>query len=485
MTRTQTSALYRALPSTDRTLEALRQPAERADAADLVREIQEAPRLLVRGAVTAYWDEVRARIRSGEITDPATVTLEARLRDLVRCTARAVRPRLRPVLNGTGVVIHTNTGRSVLPKAAVAALVMAAEGNSTLEFDERTGGRGSRSTLVNRLMSILTGAEDCLVVNNNAAGVLLTLDTFCRGREVVISRGELVEIGGSFRIPDVMAATGVHLREVGATNRTHLRDYEAAITPETGALVRVHASNFRIVGFHKAVPTAELSRLAHERGLLLMNDLGSGSLLDLSDAGLPKEPTVSQALAEGSDLVLFSGDKLLGGPQAGLICGRGDLVARLRANPLLRALRCDKLVYAALEATLRLYLDTEKAKAEIPTVARLLLTPAQLARHARSLARAVTRACGGACAVSLRQDSSRAGGGAYPEAPMPTTLVCVRPKHCPPEALKLALLETRPILIGRLEDDAFCLDPRTLEPGCFAAAAKLIAGVLTHDQEHA
>ncbi|MDO5536436.1 MAG: L-seryl-tRNA(Sec) selenium transferase [Desulfovibrionaceae bacterium] len=472
--------LFRVLPSTDRSLEALLTADDALSPRDaaLRETLRAAPRVLVREAVTAYWNNVRAGIREGRLTDASALTLEARLSDLRRTAARAVSPKLRPVLNGTGVIIHTNTGRSVLPEAARRALAMAASGNSTLEFDTRTGGRGSRNALVSDLVRVLTGAEDCLVVNNNAAAVLLTLDTFCRGHEVVISRGELVEIGGSFRIPDVMESTGVRLREVGATNRTHARDYAAAICDETRAIVRVHTSNFRVVGFHTAVPTEELAAMAHERNLLLINDLGSGSLQNLSLPGLPREPTVQDALAQGSDLVLFSGDKLLGGPQAGLIAGRADLVARLRTNPLLRALRCDKLVYAALEATLRLYTEPERARAEVPTLRQFLVSEEELLKRARALRLAIGRACGKLCSCALVRDSSRAGGGAFPEAPLPTTLVAVTPSVCSVARLKLDLLETSPIIIGRIENNAFCLDPRTLEPECYPRLARVLAMVL-------
>ncbi len=331
---------------------------------------------------------------------------------------------------------------------------------------------------MSRLLQILTGAEDGLVVNNNAAAVLLVLDTFCKNREAIISRGELVEIGGSFRIPDVMEATGVHLREVGATNRTHAEDYERAICEKTGAIVRVHTSNFRIIGFHKAVPTRDLAKIAHDHTLLLINDLGSGSLVDLERSGLPHEPTVQQSVADGSDLVLFSGDKLLGGPQAGIIVGKRELVARLRTNPLLRALRCDKLVYAALEATLRLYLDPQKAEQGIPTLRQILMPAEELAGRAQRLADKLASACQGLCDLSLRADSSRTGGGAFPEYPLPTTLVVLRPVSCSAEELRQRLLATSPILLGRIEQDAFCLDPRTLNEEDFELVVRLVRTVL-------
>ncbi len=465
--------LFRAIPSMDRVLARLAGLQEEDFPA--ARFLADAPRALLRQAAGDYWAGIREKIRAGEITSPDELALEVRLDEMLAFLEDRTSPKLRRVLNGTGVVIHTNTGRSVLPSRAMEALERAATGNVTLEFDRRTGGRGSRHALLRDLVRALTGAEDALAVNNNAAGVLLTLDSFCRGREVIISRGELVEIGGSFRIPDVMEATGARLREVGATNRTHPEDYLRAIGPETAAIVRVHSSNFRIIGFHSAVPTAELAAMAHARGLLLLNDLGSGSLMDLTDGGLPAEPTVPQAIADGSDIVLFSGDKLLGGPQAGLIAGRADLVARLRTNPLLRALRCGKLAYAALEATLRLYLDPRRAREEIPTLRRLLLPPEVLAARARSLAEKIRALCGPGLGIELIGDSSRTGGGAFPEHPLPTTLVALRPGKLTPQALRDRLLRLNPVLIGRLDHEAFCLDPRTLEPDEFSLAAALTA----------
>ncbi len=471
------SSLFRAIPSTDKSLEALRKALSmRQD--ELSRAILKAPHALVREAVCAYWDAMRLRVREGRVKDPAFLSLEARLSHLIRFVGKYASPRLQKVINATGVVIHTNTGRSVLAPEAREALQLAAANYTNLELDSATGGRGSRNSLLAPLLRTLTGAEDGLVVNNNAAAVLLVMDTFCKGREAVISRGELVEIGGSFRIPDVMSATGVHLREVGTTNRTHLKDYAAAIGENTSALVRVHTSNFRVIGFHKAVDTEELARLAHEHGLILINDLGSGSLTDFVAAGLPGEPTVQQAVAMGSDLVLFSGDKLLGGPQAGLIVGRADLVARLRQNPLLRALRCDKLAYAALEATLRLYLDPERARQGVPTVARILARRDEIEPRARLLAQLVQDHAGEACMISLMEGSSRCGGGAFPEYPLPTILCAVHPKETTPEDMRRRLLGLRPILIGRIEDNAFCLDPRTLEDEDFPLVASLVARAL-------
>ena len=475
------NACFRAIPSTDKCLEVLASPGETLSSLvspDVLKAVRNAPRSLVREAVQAFWDARREAVRQGACDDPATLSLEASFAELACWCARQSSSRLQEVINGTGVVIHTNTGRSVLAPSAARAVYQAACSSCTLEFDGETGGRGSRNDLLSYAIRDLAGAEDGIAVNNNAAAVLLALDTLCKGGEVVISRGELVEIGGSFRIPDVMESTGVMLKEVGATNRTHLADYERAINESTRAIIRVHTSNYRIVGFHSAVPTDELAALAHRRGLPLLNDLGSGSFIDFAKANLPPEPTVPECLRQGCDLVLCSGDKLLGGPQAGIIAGRADLLARIRKNPLLRALRMDKLSYAGLEATLRLYYEPERACQEIPTLRRMLMDPRELARQAKALKARLVRGLKSACSVSLAEDSSRAGGGAFPECILPTMLVELRPQACSAAELKRRLLRLRPILIGRLENDAFCLDPRTIEQADHARAAALLRKAL-------
>ncbi|MGE9985269.1 L-seryl-tRNA(Sec) selenium transferase [Desulfovibrio sp. SGI.169] len=446
--------LFRAIPAADLCLDAL----TRADP-----QLEAAPRALLRELVAAFWEARRQDIRAGRCREAALLSLDAQLPGLLAHARAGLRPRLRPVLNATGVVVHTNLGRSVLAREARQAVALAAGGYCNLELDLDTGGRGSRYELVEELICRLSGAEAALAVNNNAAAVLLMLDGFCKGGEVIVSRGELVEIGGSFRIPEVMEKSGARLREVGATNRTHLRDYAAAINENTRALLRVHTSNYRIVGFHAAVPLPELAALAHERGLPLFEDLGSGSFMDFSSHGLPNEPTVPSVLAGGADLVTFSGDKVLGGPQAGIIAGRKEMVDALKRDPLTRALRCDKLCLAALEATLRLYLDPEQARQRIPTLRRICLRPEELSRRARALAARLRKALGESCAVSVRPDVSRVGGGAFPQYDLPTSLVCLKPARLSATALKKALLDADPPLLGRLEDDHFCLDPRTLE----------------------
>ena len=302
---------------------------------------------VVHAAVTAELDEERAAIRAG--ADPRS---KRELASAIEWRAhRSALPSLRPAVNATGVVIHTNLGRAPLAESAAKAVAEVARGYSTLEYSVGTCSRGSRKEHAAQLIRSLTGAEDALVVNNNAAAVLLVLDTFCKGGEVIVSRGELVEIGGSFRIPEVMEKSGARLREVGATNRCHLHDYAAAINEDTRALMRVHTSNYRIVGFHSAVPLPDLAALAREHGLPVIEDLGSGSFMDFSSVGLPNEPPVPEVVAGGADVVTFSGDKVLGGPQCGLIVGSRERIEALKKNPLTRALRCDKLTMAALEAT--------------------------------------------------------------------------------------------------------------------------------------
>jgi L-seryl-tRNA(Ser) seleniumtransferase len=453
------SSLFRHLPAVDQALAALAADKTRAGEA-----LRATPRPLVKELVNGFLDLVREEIRAGAFTDPAQLSLEALQPRMLAFVRRGSRPCFRRVLNATGVVVHTNMGRSLLAPEAVAAVASAAAHYSNLEFDLRTGERGSRYSHVESLLCRLTGAEAALVVNNNAAAVLIVLDTLCKGREVVVSRGQLVEIGGSFRIPDVMARSGALLREVGATNRTHLRDYEAAIGSDTAALMKVHTSNFRLTGFVKEVPLSELKTLAATYGLPVIEDLGSGSLMRFdSVGGLPGEPTVQESVADGADVVSFSGDKVLGGPQAGIIVGRREIIERIKKNPMNRALRIDKMTLAALEATLRLYLDPELAKTRVPTLAMMTRSLVSLRAQASRLAALLKRNLSDRLEIGLRPGVSRVGGGAFPEADLPTALVTLVPKDgMSVEALRTALLSTDPPLVGRVEEGAFCLDPRTL-----------------------
>jgi L-seryl-tRNA(Ser) seleniumtransferase len=437
-------------------------------------ELAGAPRPLLRDGVNAFLDGLRRDIAQGRVNDAAELALDALLPRLLPYLRNYCAPSLKQVVNATGVVVHTNLGRSLLADSAVEAVALAARRYSNLEFDLETGERGSRYVHVVELLKTLTGAEDALVVNNNAAAVLLALESLAKGREVVVSRGELVEIGGSFRIPEVMARSGAVLREAGATNRTHLRDYEQAVTEDTAALLKVHTSNYRIIGFTSAPPAPDLRRLADERGLVFMEDLGSGNLHDFTGQVPGMEPTARQALEQGAHLCTFSGDKLLGGPQAGIIVGQRRLVEQLRKNPLNRALRIDKLTLAGLEATLRLYLDPEQAVREVPTL-RMILAPAkELKRRAGNLARALRQRLDGRAEISVVPGGSRVGGGAFPESDLPTSLVDVRPRDLSPEDLRDRLLHASPPLAGRIEQDGFRLDPRTLNPDEHSLVVRLL-----------
>jgi L-seryl-tRNA(Ser) seleniumtransferase len=334
---------------------------------------------------------------------------------------------------------------------------------SNLEFNLATGKRGIRYAHVEELLCRLTGAEAALVVNNNAAAVLLILDTWAKGREAIVSRGELVEIGGSFRIPEVMAKSGAILREVGATNRTHVRDYENAINENTAVLMRVHTSNYRIIGFHKAVSQEELVALGHKHDLPVIEDMGSGNLFDFSPYNMMPEPTVQQTVAAGLDVISFSGDKLLGGPQAGIIIGRKKYIDPIKTNQLNRALRIDKMTLAALEATLRLYLDPELARTHVPTLSMITADASFLKAKAQRMKQRLKRHFNDRLELTLVPSVSRVGGGAFPEQDLATTLVGIKGSKWSADDLKNVLLATNPPLVGRIEDDWFCLDPRTLD----------------------
>ncbi|MCA1943886.1 MAG: L-seryl-tRNA(Sec) selenium transferase [Desulfovibrio sp.] len=447
------STLFRHLPSMDVALQHL-------EADPLLAAL---PRDLRKDAATAFLDMVRAAIKDGRINSEAQLADAVLLPQLAAFVRRAGQPHFCRVLNATGVVVHTNLGRSLLAEEAIQAVTQANRYYSNLEFDLDSGERGSRYSHVEALVCRLTGAEAALVVNNNAAAVLLMLATLCQGQEVIVSRGQLVEIGGSFRIPDVMARSGAILREVGATNRTHPRDYENAITDQTAALLKVHTSNFRIIGFTKEVGLAELREIGDRHGLPVLEDLGSGTFFDFSSIGLHGEPTVRETLAQGADVVTCSGDKVLGGPQAGLILGRKRYIDPIKKNPLNRALRIDKMTLAALEATLRLYLDPARARERIPTLRMLAMTHEELARNAARLARRLRRELGTAATVSTCPGASRVGGGAFPERDLPTTLVELQVPGLSPDELQRRLLEAEPPLVGRIERNRFCLDPRTLQ----------------------
>jgi len=417
---------------------------------------------LIKQSVREELESLRQSILAGKKRGKNDLA-KKRLREQIhKRLQKKLGPNFKRVINATGVVIHTNLGRSILPDSAREALVVAGTRYSNLEFDLATGKRGSRYSLVEQLLCDLTGAEAGLVVNNNAAAVLLVLDTLAKGREVIVSRGQLVEIGGSFRVPDVMAKSGAKLVEVGATNRTHLKDYEGAITEETAMLLKVHASNFKMVGFTKEVPAEELVELAERYKLLVMEDLGSGCLIDMSRYGLRKEPTVQEMVKAGVDVVTFSGDKLLGGPQAGLIVGKRNIIDCIKRNQLNRALRIDKFTLAALETVLRLYYDQDKAVSSIPTLSMLSAKPAIIERRAKSLARKAKKMLAGKCNMKVSITGSRVGGGALPEEDLESRAVVLEPLDRTVNELEKNLRHSRLPVIGRIEEDRFILDMRTV-----------------------
>lgn len=433
--------------------------------AEASEAIESYGRTALTGAIRAVLAEIRAG--DGPVADAPTILASAEAR-----LAAERRPSLRPVFNLTGTVLHTNLGRALLPLSAAEAVSAVMLQASNLEFDLTSGARGERDDHVEALVCRLTGAEAAVVVNNNAAAVLLVLNALAMRREVVVSRGELVEIGGSFRVPDVMARAGCRLREVGTTNRTHLRDFAEAIGPRTGLVMRVHPSNYAITGFTAQADPDALHALCRERGVPLADDLGSGSLIDLTAYGLPPEPMVRAALAR-ADVVTFSGDKLLGAVQCGIVAGRRDLIARVRRNPLKRALRVDKMTYAALEAVLRLYLHPERLRAELPTLRLLTRERDAIAAQAARLAPAVAERLAGRASVAVAACTSQIGSGALPVETLPSAALVLKPVAAGASGRRGAggrcrrLAETLrglPIpVIGRISDDAIVLDLRTLE----------------------
>ncbi len=420
------------------------------------------PRPTVLAAVRTVLDSIRSSARSGLLQEE-DLSERAVTARIDREVALASAFSLRRVVNGTGVVIHTNLGRSPLSKLVKPLLDEIAFGYSNLEFDLEKGERGSRYSHVERLLCELTGSEAALVVNNNAAAVLLALSALGAGKEVIVSRGELVEIGGSFRIPDVMGQGGAILREVGTTNRTHPRDYRQAITAETALLLKVHSSNFAVVGFTAEVSATELAAIGKEHSVPVMADRGSGCLLDLSPFGIRGEPTVREFVQAGIDVITFSGDKLLGGPQAGIIVGRKEFIAPLTKHPLLRALRIDKLTLAALEGTLHLYRDARQALAEIPTLRMLTASAGELATRAKSIVRRVRRVSPPAIRLSLATGISQVGGGAYPLLELPTTLMAIEANGISPQEIEIRLRGMEVPVTGRIHKGRFLLDVRTLQ----------------------
>ena len=383
---------------------------------------------------------------------------------------------LAPVINATGVVLHTNLGRALLSPLAQERLREVAGSYSNLEMDVSRKERGSRYSHVEGLLRRLSGAEAAIVVNNCAAAVLLALESLARGKEVIVSRGELIEIGGEFRIPDILRRSGAVLREVGATNRTHLKDYVNAIGPDTGMILKVHTSNYRVVGFTAAVSSRELAELGRARGITVMEDLGSGCFVDLTRYGFPYEPTVPEVVASGVDLVSFSGDKLLGGPQAGIVVGRAELLERLARNPLNRALRIDKFTIAALEATLYAY-EAGTALETIPTLRMLTGPLASIRRRALKVLARTGPAAVRALGAAVIESSSQVGGGALPTVDLPSAVIALGTRERPAEGLDEALRTGHPPVLGRLLDDRLLLDCRTVLPADVVALAARLAAL--------
>jgi len=452
----------RALPSVDEVLKA------EAAATAVARFGRPAAVVAVRQTL----DAMRAALRAGrtEPNEPDAIASAA----LARLAVDA-RPNLRPVFNLTGTVLHTNLGRALIAEAAIEAAVAAMRSAVALEFNLETGKRGERDDHLRGLLCELTGAEDATVVNNNAAAVLLVLNTLAKGREAVVSRGELIEIGGAFRMPDIMAHAGAKLKEIGTTNRTHLKDYVEAIGPRTGLVLKVHTSNYRIEGFTKEVGARDLAALTRQHNVPLINDLGSGTLVDLSRWGLAHEPTVAEAIAEGADLVTFSGDKLLGGPQAGFIVGREALIARVNRNPMKRALRVDKMRLAALEATLRLYRDPDRLADRVPTTRLLARPPSAIKALAQRLLPIIAAKLGNGFTVDVVACASQIGSGALPVETVPSAGLAIRPSAARGagralERLAAALRHLPVPVIGRVENGAHILDLRCLEDEAAFAA---------------
>lgn len=446
----------RQLPSVDRLL---RSP-------ELTQLLADTPRAVVVDAIREVLDEAR---RLDDVA-PSNWTAEVRVAVRNRMT-----PTLRPLLNATGVVLHTNLGRAPLADPAVEAMRDVARGYSSLEFDLERGTRGSRQTHCRSLLSDLTGADDALVVNNAAGALALVLNESAEDRDVVISRGELIEIGGSFRIPDILAKSGARMKEIGTTNRTHLDDYRAALDGGAAAVLTVHRSNFEQTGFVTTPEPSALAELASRYGVPYVHDVGSGLLADLGAWGLRGEPLVPEAVAGGATAVVFSGDKLLGGPQAGCLVGASDLIERCRGNPLARALRADKFTLAGLAATLGLYRDPDRALATIPVLRMLTLDAEDL----QALAATLAAACPSSLVPRLIAGHSAVGGGAFPDAPLPTTLVELTPGPVGAEELRRNLRLGVPPVVARVTDDKVLLDPRTLAAESLELVGTALARAVT------
>lgn len=463
----QTQEILRRIPKVDELL------AKAEELGILNNSTDSIPHAAFRDAVRKELDGLREKILSGALDELPRLEAICAAADERAHTDRL--STLRTVINGTGVVLHTNLGRSCLSPQAAAAVERVARNYSTLEYDAENGCRGSRHSHIDGLLAQVTGSEAAMVVNNNAAAVLLILSAVGKGGEVITSRGELVEIGGSFRIPDIMTQCGCTLREVGTTNKTHLHDYESAIGPETRALLRVHTSNYRIVGFSERPSLAELVELGRKYGLPVIEDLGSGSLVDLNAFGIHDEPTVQQSVKAGVDIISFSGDKLLGGPQAGLILGSKRYIEALKKHPLARALRVDKMTIAALRETLYAYQDPEWARRNVPVLRMLGASDHELQGRAGRLCLALEEA---GCAAQVVQTEGQVGGGSCPTQLLKSWAVAVDPGRMTVDALAETLRRARTPIVGRISQERYLLDVRTLMDEDFPAIAARLGEVL-------
>jgi L-seryl-tRNA(Ser) seleniumtransferase len=462
--------VFRQIPSVDHLL----------GSSTIKRILLTTPRAVVSRAIRQVLDELRVKIDRARTGDELPYSeLNNVVDQIVEKVSILSQPSLRHVINATGVIVHTNLGRSPLSKRAIARLNSLAGCYSNLEYDLRTGKRGSRYVHVEEILMELTGAEGAMVVNNNAAAVLVALDTMAKDREVIISRGQLVEIGGSFRIPEVMQKSGARMFEVGTTNKTTISDYEAAIVPETALLLKVHSSNFQIVGFTEEVELEALVALGKKYSLPVMEDLGSGCFIDFSRYGLEREPTVQDCVAKGADIITFSGDKMLGGPQCGIILGKKEIISAIKANQLNRALRVDKLTLLALQETLYMYRDEKTAMRQIPTLRLICQSYQSLCRKAKRSLDLIGKISPDNFLVTLCDGSSRVGGGAMPLEEIRSRLLCISPRKLPAPYIVKLLRSYNPPIIARLEKDHVLLDVRTVQEKELRIVAEAISKIST------
>ena len=444
--------IFRNLPSVNQLLES----------PQLKQMVQTVNHSVVADGVRNFLDELREQVstESGDVSIPTPSEIADKIANWLKTEEK---PYLRPVINGTGIILHTGLGRAPLAKSAIESVQRISEGYASVEVDVRTGERGQRIKSVEKLLCELTGAEAAAVVNNNAAATMLALSAIAAGKEVIVSRGQLIEIGGSYRLPDVMECSGAKLREVGTTNKTHLFDYQRAINEETGALLKVHPSNFEVVGFTKTVSTKEMVKLASEHDLPVIDDVGSGALIDFSEFGLLDEPVVSQSIKDGADVVLFSGDKLIGGPQCGIIIGKKKYIEMILSNPLMRAMRVDKMTLAALSATLLIYRDESRARTEIPILRMLSMPKENLKLRAEKVVAQLSHLRGLELCEAVEAESML-GGGSLPTQKLSTWCVALTPKNQSVDKLSAGLRTGESSIMGRVQKDRFFLDMRTVQP---------------------